>query len=124
MFVIDDLLAWVAVAVVGAIVVASWEALVNVACDFVNQLASHWDLYVQDIMDGAWESVLQRFKDDAAVVAQRFYFKGNDGKLYRETKCEQISEDEIPEELREKLDRQPVVDVKDRIKREILELAN
>lgn len=114
------LLPWIAAIVAGAWVVAHWEEVVKVAKDFVNQIASHWDLYVNDILDGAWESVLQRLKEDVAIVAQRFYFKGNDGKYYRESVCEQIDESEIPPELLEKLNKQPAVDVTQRMKEEMV----
>ncbi|MCQ2362307.1 MAG: hypothetical protein MJ048_04645 [Acidaminococcaceae bacterium] len=114
------MLEWIVAILATAWVVANWDDVVKVAKDFVKQIASKWDLYLNDILDGAWESVLQRLEEDVAIVAQRFYFKGNDNKYYRESVCEQIDESEVPPELLAKLNKQPAVDVTQRMKEEMV----
>ncbi|MCQ2362580.1 MAG: hypothetical protein MJ048_06065, partial [Acidaminococcaceae bacterium] len=110
------LLGWIAAIVATAFVVRYWDEIISIATSFIQQIASQWNLYVDDILNGAWESVIQRFSQDIAVVAQRYYFRGNNGKFYRESICEEIPLNEIPFELQEKVMTQEAVDVTARMK--------
>ncbi|MBQ0067276.1 MAG: hypothetical protein KBS60_03705 [Phascolarctobacterium sp.] len=111
----------------GIMVAYSWDEVIDTCIDSAKEIASHWDLDIQDIIGGAWEAVLQKSSEDMATVIQKFYFQGNDGKFYCETVCVQISIDKVPEELVNELNIQVPVDITERMREKIkskLELDN
>lgn len=108
----------------GIIVAYSWDEVIDSNVDFAKKIASQWELGVQDITGGAWEAVLQKSSEDMAIVVQKFYFKGDDGKFYCESSCVQISTDEVPAELLTELNKQPSVDITERLRQDIQKKIN
>ncbi len=104
----------------GAILVANWGAIVDWLNDFIPKLKKQWKTLREGIPNGAriYGDLIVEGADRLAKIMHKLYYK-EDGHWVEQTTTRKVSEDEVPEAIRNKLNRNTESDITGEIEEEL-----
>ncbi|MCQ2362309.1 MAG: hypothetical protein MJ048_04655 [Acidaminococcaceae bacterium] len=116
----DDLLWGLLLGGIAYFCATHWDEIINALFNFFQDIASEFGINIEDLVN-SFQSVLQKINNSIAKLVTKIYLQDSYGRDFVRTEVEEISFDDIPDNLKDKVRCGYAIDVTDDVRQVLIQ---